>query len=53
MIIPIFGSILTVEMRGARSASCVRVSGSASAILSRMNSRARFACSSAFLMISA
>ena len=53
MIIPICsGSILTVEIRGAWSASSVRVSEIASAILSRMNSRARFACSSAFRMIS-
>src|SRR5437879_744709 len=39
------GLILIVEMRGACSRSCERVSGIASAILSRMNSRARRAWS--------
>ena len=46
------GSILIDEIRGACSASSVRASGIVSSILSRMNSRARLACSSAFSMIS-
>ena len=50
---PIFsGSILTVEIRGAFSASSARASEIVSAILSRMNSRACFAWASACRMIS-
>ena len=46
------GSIEIVVIRGACAASSSRDSEIASAILSRMNSRARFACSSALRMIS-
>ena len=53
MTIPICsGLILIDEIRGACSASSVRGSGIASSIRSRIESRARFACSSAPLMIS-
>jgi hypothetical protein len=50
---PIFsGSIFTVEIRGAFSASSVRTSAIVPAIRSRMNSRACFAWDSAWRMIS-
>ena len=53
MIMPMkSGLILIVEMRGAWPGSSSRTSEIVSAILPRMNVRARFACSSAFRMIS-
>jgi hypothetical protein len=46
------GSILIVEIRGACPAISLRGSGIAASIVSRIETRARFACSSAERMIS-